>query len=81
MNSFNVLKKWVKSSSFGLILTSFALVFVICVGLIVNQSKVVEVTKPTDSVIVEDSVSSIVTPTIESTQKPLTEQGFSEIFT
>ena len=70
MNLFNVLKKWVKSSSFGLILTSIALVFVICVGLIINQSKVVEVTKPTDSLVVEDSISPTVTPTIETTQKP-----------
>ena len=70
MNSFNKLIKWVKSSSFGLILTSIALVFVICVGLIINKSKVVEVTKPTDDLIVEESVSQSEIATIEPTTKP-----------
>lgn len=71
MNSFMKIKNWVKSSAFGLILTSIALVFVICVGLIVNQSKTVEVTKPTDSIIVEDSTIESNQPTQQPTQEPV----------
>ena len=55
MNSFMKIAKWIKSSSFGLILTSIALVFVICVGIIINQSNSVDVAKPTECVMVEDS--------------------------
>ena len=56
MNSFiNKFVKWVKSSAFGIVSTSVALVIVICVGLIVNKSKEVPVSKPTDSTIVQNS--------------------------
>lgn len=56
MNSF-ILKfgQWIKKSAFGLIITSIALVFVICVGIIVNKNQSLPVTKPTDSVFAVDS--------------------------
>lgn len=59
MNSF-IFKvgKWFKKSAFGLIITSVALVFVICVGILINQRKVTPVTKPNDSVQTLESNSS-----------------------
>lgn len=71
MNSFIKIKDWIKSSAFGLILTSIALVFVICVGLIVNQSRTIEVTKPTDSLLVEDSIKESVQPTPLPTEESI----------
>ncbi len=58
MNSF-ILKfgQWIKKSAFGIIFTSIALVFVICVGIIVSNSKPVPVGKQTDSVVALDSSS------------------------
>ena len=54
MNSFiNKVSKWVKSSAFGIICTSIALVIVICVGIIVNQSREQPVSRPTSSIQVE----------------------------
>ena len=70
MNSFMKIAKWIKSSSFGLILTSIALVFVICVGIIINQSNSVEVAKPTESVMVEDSLTESTPSQEEPTQQP-----------
>ena len=70
MNSFMKIAKWIKSSSFGLILTSIALVFVICVGIIINQSNSVEVAKPTESVMVEDSLTESTPSQVEPTQQP-----------
>ena len=56
MNSFiNKFVKWVKSSAFGIVSTSVALIIVICVGLIVNKNREVPVSKPTDSTIVQNS--------------------------
>ena len=50
MNSFiNKVLKWLKKSSFGLILTSFAIVLVVSVGLIIDTGDDVTVNKPTDS--------------------------------
>ena len=44
MNSFiNKFKKWFKNSSFGVILTSVALILVISVGLIINNDETLEV--------------------------------------
>ena len=70
MNSFMKIAKWVKSSSFGLILTSIALVFVICVGIIINQANSMEVAKPTASVMVQDSLSESTPSQIEPTPQP-----------
>ena len=81
MNSFiNKIGKWVKNSAFGIIVTSIALVIVVCVGIIVNQSRVQPVTKPTDSVQIEKpstpsetpSSSESLAPTIEKVQMPFT---------
>ncbi len=71
MNSF-ILKvgKWIKKSAFGLIITSIALVFVICVGVLINEKSSIPVTKPTDSVQVLDSNVASSTPSIES-QAPI----------
>lgn len=50
MNSFvNKLKKWFKNSSFGVILTSIAIILVVSVGLIINDSESVEVANSTES--------------------------------
>lgn len=81
MNSFMKIKNWVKSSAFGLILTSIALVFVICVGLIVNQSRTVEVTKPTDNLVVEDSSFDSAEPTQQPTQEPVIAERIKLPFT
>ena len=80
MNSFiNKVSKWVKNSAFGIICTSIALVIVICVGIIVNQSREQPVSRPTSSIQVEKpSTSSSLTesvtpePTIEKVQMPFT---------
>lgn len=81
MNSFiNKLGKWVKTSSFGIICTSIALVIVICVGIIVNQSRQQPVSRPTESVQIEKpstpstnpSESVIPEPTIEKVKMPFT---------
>ena len=70
MNSFMKIVKWVKDSAFGLILTSIALVFVICVGLIVNNSNVSEVVKPTASIEALDSTPEPDLPTQTPTSVP-----------
>ena len=50
MNSFiDKVKRWFKKSSFGIILTSIAIVLVVSVGLIINSNDDVTVAKPTDS--------------------------------
>lgn len=81
MNSFiSKFQKWFKNSAFGLIVTSIALVFVIAVGIIVNDNS-----KPVGSVnnsgnkvesVVESIPPSIDTstpsPTIEKVQMPFT---------
>lgn len=60
MNSFiNNVRNWFKQSSFGVILTSVALLFVVCVGVIVNNSnKENEVAKPINSFETFDSMTS-----------------------
>ena len=82
MNSFiNKFLKWARSSSFGLIVTSIALVFVVCVGIIVNQQRIEDVAKPSDNPVVldsstiEDSSSSTThsdLPIIEKVKMPFT---------
>ena len=79
MNSFiNKLSNWFKKSSFGLIVTSVAVTFVICVGLIINNNNndvpvnnqiptinVVESTLPS-----EDNSSTIQQQVVERIQMP-----------
>lgn len=57
MNSF--IKKvgnWLKKSSFGLLVTSIAIAFVICVGLIVSNNNSQVVNKPSESINAVESI-------------------------
>ena len=51
MNSFiRKIGNWFRKSSFGLLVTSIALAFVVCVGLIVSNNDSQVVNKPTESI-------------------------------
>lgn len=58
MNFISKVGKWIKKSAFGLIVTTVALIFVICVGVMLNQQDTTPVGKPTDSVGALESSSS-----------------------
>ena len=69
MNSF-ILKvgKWFKKSAFGIIVTSVAMTFVICVGILINNRNSKPVVKPTDSVQTLDSNNSTPSSSSSSTE-------------
>ena len=78
MNAFiNKVVKWFKKSSFGVVVTTVALIFVVCVGLIINQKESMSVANPSiNSEIVTPSVpneeSSKPTPLVEKIRMPFT---------
>ena len=80
MNAFiNKVVKWFKKSSFGVVVTTVALIFVVCVGLIINQKESMSVANPsinseivTPSVPNEESSEPTPTPLVEKIRMPFT---------
>ena len=80
MNAFiNKVAKWFKKSSFGIVLTTIALVFVVCVGLIINEKDSMTVANPsvdneivTPSIPNEDVSQPTPTPLVEKIRMPFT---------
>ena len=80
MNAFiNKVVKWFKKSSFGVVVTTVALIFVVCVGLIINQKEAMSVANPsinceivTPSVPNEESSKPTPTPLVEKIRMPFT---------
>ena len=77
MNAFiNKVVKWFKKSSFGVVVTTVALIFVVCVGLIINQKESMSVANPSIN-------SEIVTPSVpneESKQCFKSSEAWSSAF-